>query len=149
MPRTMFGASRVVSRRCHAVVAPASVRADDFYKGKTISIIVGGSPGGGYGAYARVLAQFLPNHIPGHPTVIAQSMPGAGNLNPIRSLAATEPKDGTVMAELNSGVLIQSIVQPELINLDFQKYAWIGMGNSDFLRLLRLMVPTASPVGRT
>jgi tripartite-type tricarboxylate transporter receptor subunit TctC len=107
---------------------PATARADDFYKGKTISIIVGGSPGGGYGTYARAVARFLPDHIPGHPAVVVQSMPGAGNLIPIRALNTSQPRDGTVMAELNSGVLIQSIVQPEIMNVDFRKFAWIGVG---------------------
>jgi tripartite-type tricarboxylate transporter receptor subunit TctC len=109
-------------------IAPGPARPDDFYRGKTITITVGGSPGGGYSTYARAVARFLPDHIPGHPAVVVQSMPGAGNLIPIRALNVTASKDGTVMAELNSGVLIQSVVQPEKVNVDFSKFAWIGIG---------------------
>ena len=68
------------------VAAPALARADDFYKGKTVTIIVGFSAGGGYDLYARALARFIPDHIPGHPTVIVQNMPGAGSLVAVRSV---------------------------------------------------------------
>src|SRR5262245_61172161 len=59
---------------------PSLARAQDFYKSKTITIICGYGVGGGYDAYARLLARHLGNHIPGQPTVIVQNMPGAGGL---------------------------------------------------------------------
>ena len=101
--------------------------ADDFYKGRTISIIVGASPGGGYDAYARALARFIAAHIPGKPYVVVQNMPSAGNMGTARALITTQAKDGTVIAGLNAGVLTQSVMQPELVNIDFRKYAWIGV----------------------
>jgi tripartite-type tricarboxylate transporter receptor subunit TctC len=112
--------------------APALVRADDFYKGKTINVIVGFTPGGGYDYYARLLARFVPDHIPGHPTVIVQNEPGAGSLVAVRSLLFTQPKDGTVMVIFNPGMITQSVVQPEMVNLDFRKYAWVGIATPDF-----------------
>ena len=114
------------------VAAPALVRADDFYKGKTLTIIVGFTPGGGYDSYARALARFIPDHIPGHPTVIVQNEPGAGSLVAVRSLNFTQPKDGTVMVTFNPGLITQSVVQPEMVNLDFRKYAWVGIATPDF-----------------
>jgi tripartite-type tricarboxylate transporter receptor subunit TctC len=111
---------------------PALVRADDFYKGKMVTIIVGFTPGGGYDFYARTLARFLPDHIPGHPTVTVQNEPGAGSLPAVRSLSVTQPKDGTVIATFTPGLITQSIVQPEMVNLDFRKYAWIGIATPDF-----------------
>ncbi len=101
--------------------------ADDFYKGRTISIIVGASPGGGHDAYARTLARYMPAHIPGKPSMIVQNMPSAGNMGTARALVTTQAKDGTVIAALNAGVLTQSVMQPELVNLDFRKFAWIGV----------------------
>ena len=120
--------SRALLGLCLAAICAApAAQAEDFYKGRTISIIVGASPGGGYDAYARALARFIPAHIPGKPYVIVQNMPSAGNMGTARALVTTQAKDGTVIAGLNAGVLTQSVMQPELVNLDFRKYAWIGV----------------------
>ena len=113
-----------------ALGAPA--HADDFFKGKTFTILVGFSPAGGYDQYARNLARYSGNHIPGHPTVIVQNMPGAGSLNAVRYLDLKAPKDGTMMAIFNPGLVTQSIVQPERVNLDFRKLAWVGIVTPDY-----------------
>jgi len=99
-----------------AVVPQA--RADDFYKGKLFTIVVGFSPAGGYDNYARVLSRYIGSHIPGNPTVIVQNMPGAGSLTSVRYLNLTAPKDGTVMVIFNPGMVTESIVQPEKIGVD-------------------------------
>ena len=81
----------------------AAAQADpvaDFYRGKTVNILVGYEAGGGYDLYARVAAQFLGRHIPGEPKVIVQNMPGAGGLRAARNLATAAPKDGTVLGML-------------------------------------------------
>jgi tripartite-type tricarboxylate transporter receptor subunit TctC len=104
----------------------------DFYKGKTLSIVVGFTTGGGYDVYARLLARFIPDHIPGHPSVILRNQPGAGSLAAARSLNATQPKDGTVMVIFNPGLITRSIVQPDMIDLDFRKLAWVGIATPDF-----------------
>ena len=84
------------------LLAPA--QADEpFYAGKTISIVVGFGPGGGYDLYARLLSRFLGNHIPGKPTVIVQNMDGAGGVRAANHVYATAPKDGTVIAGVNQG----------------------------------------------
>jgi tripartite-type tricarboxylate transporter receptor subunit TctC len=105
--------------------------ADDFYKGKTFTIVVGFSPAGGFDNYARVLARYIGKHIPGSPTVIVQNMPGAGSLTSVRYLDLTAPKDGTVMTIFNPGLVTQSIVQPDRVNLDFRKIAWVGVVTPD------------------
>jgi len=114
------------------IAAPALARADDFYKGKTFTIVVGFSPGGGYDVNARGLARHLAAHIPGNPSVIVQNMPGAGSLTSVRYLDVTAPKDGTVMTIFNPGLVTQSIVQPDKVQLDFRKYGWIGVVTPDF-----------------
>jgi tripartite-type tricarboxylate transporter receptor subunit TctC len=112
------------------VAAPAS--ADDFYKGKTLTIVVGFTPGGGYDVNARGLARHLSAHIPGNPNIIVQNMPGAGSLTSVRYLDVTAPKDGTAMTIFNPGLVTQSIVQPDKVQLDFRKYGWIGVVTPDF-----------------
>src|ERR1700687_2613603 len=115
-----------------SLVAAAPVRADDFYKGKVFTIVVGFSPAAGCDNYARVLSRYIGSHIPGHPTVIVQNMPGAGSLTSVRYLNLTAPKDGTVMVIFNPGMVTQSIVQPDKINLDFRRYAWVGVVTPDY-----------------
>jgi tripartite-type tricarboxylate transporter receptor subunit TctC len=113
-----------------ALVPPA--HAQDFYKGKTVTITVGFSAGGGYDVNARALARHLGKHIPGNPNVIVQNLPGAGSLTSVRFLDATAPKDGTVMTIFNPGLVTQSIVDPAKVNLDFRKVSWVGVITSDF-----------------
>ena len=115
-----------------AFLAAPAARADDFYKGKIFTIVVGFSPAGGYDNYARSLARYIGNHIPGNPTVIVQNMPSAGSLTAVRYLNLTAPKDGTVMVIFNPGMVTQSIVQPERINIDFRQYAWVGVITPDY-----------------
>jgi tripartite-type tricarboxylate transporter receptor subunit TctC len=109
-----------------------SAHAADFYKGKTLTIVVGFSPAGGYDNYARVLARYIGNHIPGKPNVIVQNMPGAGSLTSVRYLDLTAPKDGTVMTIFNPGLVTQSIVQPDRVQLDFRRFSWVGVVTPDF-----------------
>src|SRR3712207_2856662 len=86
-----------------AVLAAAPAAADDFYKGKTINIIVGFGPGGGYDIYARMLARHLGKHIPGNPSVVLQNMEGAGGVRAANHVYNVAPKDGTVIAGVNQG----------------------------------------------
>ena len=79
--------------------APA---AEDFYKDKTVNIIVGFTPGGGYDAYGRQLARFMGEHIPGKPTLIVQNMPGAASLVAAGHVYNVAPQDGTILAGLAS-----------------------------------------------
>jgi tripartite-type tricarboxylate transporter receptor subunit TctC len=113
-----------------AALAPA--RAEDFFKGKRFTIVVGFSPGGGYDTYARVLARHMAAHIPGKPSVIVQNMPGAGSLTALRYLNVTAPRDGTVMTIFNPGLVTQSIIEPEKVNVDFRDYAWVGIVTPEY-----------------
>jgi len=112
-----------------AAIAPAA--AQDFYRGKTLTILVGFSPGGGFDINARVLARHIGKHIPGNPTVVVQNMPGAGSLTAVHYLDLTAPKDGTVLDIFNFGNLGESRINPEKIKIDFRKYNWIGSISQD------------------
>jgi tripartite-type tricarboxylate transporter receptor subunit TctC len=124
-------ASLVAVMAAAAALAGQPARADDFYKGKIFTIVVGFTPAGGYDTYARNLARYIGNYIPGSPTVIVQNMPSAGSLTAVRYLNLTAPRDGTVMAIFNPGMVVQSIVQPEKIGIDFRKYVWVGVVTPD------------------
>jgi len=113
-----------------AIPAPAQSPAG-FYEGKTINIVVGFSPGGGYDRYARLLARYLGKYIPGKPSLVVQNMPGAGSLVAVRHLDTTAPKDGTVMVAFNPGLIMESLTQPENVKLKFSDLAWIGSISRD------------------
>src|SRR3954467_12593176 len=67
----------------------------DFYRGKTVRVIIGYGPGGGYDIYGRLAAEFLGRHIPGHPTIVVVNMPGGASLKAVEYLYQLAPKDGT------------------------------------------------------
>lgn len=107
-------------------VAPALAQAPSF-EGKTLRIVVGFAPGGGYDSYARVLSRFMGQHLPGKPNVVVENMPGAGSLTAVRWLDGPAPKDGTAIVAFNPGLITQSVLEPEKIgNINFLNYAWIG-----------------------
>ena len=113
------------------VLAETTSAQQNFYAGKTINIVVGFTPGGGYDAYARLLARHYNRFIAGNPTVVVQNMPGAGSLLSVRNLDGAAPKDGTIISAFNPGLLIQSMTIPDKIKVDFQEYAWLGSIGND------------------
>jgi tripartite-type tricarboxylate transporter receptor subunit TctC len=110
----------------------ANSGAADFYQGKTFTIVVGATPGGGIDIAARGVARHISDHIPGKPTTIVQNMPGAGSLTAVRYLDANAPKDGTVMTIFNPGLVTLSLVEPNQVNVDFTKFKWVGVVSSTF-----------------
>jgi len=109
-----------------ALSVPSDIRAQDVYKGKTITIICGYGVGGGYDVYARLLARHLGNHIPGQPTVIVQNMPGAGGLRAANAVAVTAPKDGTTIAAVNPSLLMYQLMGGPQARYETGKLKWLG-----------------------
>ena len=111
-----------------SVLAPAlGVAQDDsFYRGRTVTLVVGYSAGGGYDQYARLLSRHLGRHIPGNPTVLVQNMPGAASFTSVRYLDANAPKDGTVLTTFDPGLITESFAQPDVFKVRFSDYQWIG-----------------------
>jgi tripartite-type tricarboxylate transporter receptor subunit TctC len=106
----------------------APVQADpvaDFYNGRTVRMLIGYGPGGGYDLYGRVVAQFLTKHLPGHPTIVVQNMPGAGSLLAARYMHDVAPKDGTVLGSLAQTLALDSVTNSS-VKIDVGKMAYIG-----------------------
>jgi len=114
-----------------AAALAGSAAAQDFYRGKTLTILVGFSPGGGFDLNARVLARHIGRHIPGNPTVVVQNMPGAGSLTAVHYLDLSAPKDGTVLDIFNFGNIGDSRLNPDKIRIDFRKFSWVGSISQD------------------
>jgi tripartite-type tricarboxylate transporter receptor subunit TctC len=106
--------------------------AEDFYQGKTLTIVVGFTPGGGFDVNARLLARHIGRHIPGNPTIVVQNMPGAAGLNSVQHLDGAAAKDGTVIDIFNFGNIGDSKLAPDKIKVDFRKFNWIGSISQDF-----------------
>ena len=100
--------------------------AEDFYKGKTITFLVGFASGGGYDSYARLLARHLPNHIPRSPTVIVQNMDGAGSMRAANHVYNVAPKDGTAIAAVNATLLMYQLLGGKGAQYDPAKLQWLG-----------------------
>jgi tripartite-type tricarboxylate transporter receptor subunit TctC len=111
-----------------AVGGPAM--AEDFYEGKTISIVVGSAPGGSYDLYARLVAQHIGKHIPGHPKVIVQNMPGANSQLMAGHVYDIAPKDGTTLGAPLNTVPLNQMLQPGKTKFNAAKFNWIGAVSS-------------------
>jgi tripartite-type tricarboxylate transporter receptor subunit TctC len=81
-----------------ACLSPAAAQENEFWRGKTVTIIAPTGPGGGYDAYTRMVARHIGKHLPGQPTVVVQNMPGAGGMTAANYVYNVAPKDGTVFA---------------------------------------------------
>lgn len=107
------------------LLQPRPGHADDFYKGKTVRIVVGYT-GGGYDLYARLLSRFLGQHIPGSPNVVVENMDGAGGIRAANDVASTEPKDGTVIAAMDQSVPIRQVMGYEGARFEAKQLQWVG-----------------------
>lgn len=105
--------------------AGAQTDVADFYRGKTISIGVGATPGGGYDLDARVLSRHLGKHVPGHPGVVVQNIPGARGLTHVNRLYASARRDGTVMGVVQRGLLTAPWLNPQGVQFDATKFNWL------------------------
>ena len=110
--------------------APAQT-AEDFYRGKTLTIDVGFGPGGGYDLWARTIARHIAQHIPGTPAVVVQNMPGAGSLTALSRLYTTAPKDGTVLAAVARAAVLGPLVGAPGARFEPQRMSWIGTPTID------------------
>jgi len=102
---------------------------EDFYKGKTINVVIGYSVGGGYDLYARHLARHMGKYIPGRPTLVPQNMTGAGSLRAASYIYSAAPKDGTVFGTFARAMAIQPLLSSA--PFDGTKFTWLGSVTND------------------
>ncbi len=117
---------------------------DDFYKGKSIDIFIGSAPGGGFDAYARLVARHMGKYIPGNPSLVPKNMPGAGSARAAAHLFAVAPKDGTAMGALFSGGIVDPLFDPSKRDqYDPTKFYYLGSANNE---VATCMIWHAAPV---
>ncbi len=107
-----------------ALAAP--VQAEDFYRGRTVTLIAGYASGGSYDLNARLVARHLGRFIPGNPAVVVSNMPGAGSLRSLEYVERIAPRDGTVIEMFDFTEITNSLLTPETVPIDFRRFKWIG-----------------------
>ena len=111
---------------CFASFAQAQSTAD-FFRGRTVQLVLGYGPGGGYDIYSRLVTQHMGKHIPGNPVVVLQHMPGAGSLRATNFLYTAAPKDGlTIGAFARDMPFLGVLGQNANVQFDPRKFTWLG-----------------------
>src|SRR5450432_1859423 len=103
----------------------------DFYTGKTMTLLIGFPPGGGYDTYVRVLARYYGKFIPGHPAVVPSNMQGAGSLLAANYLYAKAPNDGLTLAMFAASAAMEPLLGNKSALFDAAKFSWIGSMSQD------------------
>lgn len=114
-----------------ALLAGTCAQAQEFYAGKTITMIVGYAAGSGYDVNARFIARHMPKHLPGNPQIIVQNMPGGGALGATNHVANIAQKDGTVMALVARGMGLEPLFGGTGVKYDPLKLHWIGSSSRE------------------
>ncbi|HXF90063.1 MAG TPA: hypothetical protein VNK48_17070 [Xanthobacteraceae bacterium] len=109
-----------------AGVAPAAAQPAEPYAGKTVAVIIGFGPGGGYDTWGRLVARHIGKHLPGKPTVIAQNMPGGGSYVAASHLFSVAPKDGTVFGLISRDAALGPLAGAPGARFDALRFSWIG-----------------------
>jgi len=114
-----------------AFVANSPARAQSFFEGKTMRIVVGFAAGGGYDTYARTIARHMGKHIPGNPAIIVENMVGAGSLISANHLYKVAKPDGLSMAHFSGGLFMGQVLGQAGIEFDARKFEFIGAAVSE------------------
>jgi tripartite-type tricarboxylate transporter receptor subunit TctC len=99
---------------------------EEFYRGKTINLVIGYSVGGGYDLYGRLLSRHIGKHIPGRPAIVPQNMTGAGSLRAAQFIYSVAPKDGTTFGTFGRTIATTPLLTPASAQFDGTKFTWLG-----------------------
>ena len=113
-----------------ATVCMGQTPAADF-SGKTISLYIGNSVGGGYDLYARAVARHMTKHLPGAPAIIPKNMEGGGSLRAANFMAELAPRDGTAIATIGRGTIFAPLMRQPGATFDATALSWIGSANDE------------------
>jgi tripartite-type tricarboxylate transporter receptor subunit TctC len=105
--------------------------AEDFYKGKTIRVVVGFAAGGGFDSYARILARHMPKHTPGNPAMIVDNMAGAGSRLAANYLYKASAPDGLTIGNFIGSLIMQQVLGDQSVEFDGRKFEWLGAPVTD------------------
>ncbi len=109
-----------------SALAPAEARAEDFYRGKQIRMIVGTGAGQDYDIWARLIGRHMQRHIPGEPAFVTEDMPGGGHIVATNYLYNTAARDGTVLGMVSRNITDAAILKFPNVRFDPERFNWIG-----------------------
>ena len=112
-------------------LVPGSLFADDFYKGKTIRVIVGGSAGGGFDIYTRAMARHMGKHIPGNPALVVENMTGAGTFIAAKYLHSSAKPDGLSFGIFNGALILGRVLGMKGVDIDMRELEYLGVPVQD------------------
>ena len=115
------------------ITSALAASVEEFYKGKTIQFIVGGSAGGGYDTYTRLIARYFAQYVPGKPSTVVQNMPGAAMLIAANYVFNSAPRDGTVIGHWSGPLILQHMMGNPAVQFEGRKFGWLGMPTADSL----------------
>jgi hypothetical protein len=115
------------------VTAALAASVEEFYKGKTIHFVVGGSAGGGYDTYTRLIARHFAQYVPGKPSTVVQNMPGAAMLISANYIFNSAPRDGTTIGHWSGPLILQQLMGNPAVKFEGRKFNWVGMPTPDSL----------------
>ena len=114
-----------------AIAAAEMSHAEDFYKGKTIRVIVGGSAGGGFDIYTRAMARHMGKHIPGNPALVVENMTGAGTLIAAKYLHSSAKPDGLTFGMFNGALILGRVLGMKGIDFEVRELEFLGVPVQD------------------
>jgi tripartite-type tricarboxylate transporter receptor subunit TctC len=106
-----------------------------FYRGKSIRLVVGSTPGGFYDRWARFFAKYMPKYIPGNPEILVQNMPGAGSLVAANHVYNVAKPDGLTLGMVQYNIYMDQLVGRKEVQFDIRKFGWIGSPASETVLL--------------
>ena len=113
-------------------VSPATAQTvEQFYAGRQVSIVVGFAPGGAYDPYARLVAQHLPRHLPGAPTIVVKNMQGAGSVIAANHLYNVSPRDGSELGVIAGSAALEPVYGKKRAQFDGRRFTWLGSANEE------------------
>jgi tripartite-type tricarboxylate transporter receptor subunit TctC len=116
---------------CFLSVMSGRVLADDFYKGKTIRAIVGGTAGGGFDVYTRAMTRYMGKHIPGNPTLVVENLTGAATRIAAKYMHSAAKPDGLTFGIFNGYLILSQVLDPKGFDFDMRKFEWLGVPIQD------------------
>lgn len=116
----------------------------DFYRGKTVRIVVGFSAGGGYDQYSRLIARHMSKYIPGNPAVIVDNMAGAGSIIAANHTFNAAPKDGTIIGNISGPIVLEQLFGSPSVQFDMAKFRYLAVPVSETYLLIVTRKPGVS-----
>ncbi|MFN4283761.1 MAG: hypothetical protein ACK4NA_14080 [Alphaproteobacteria bacterium] len=144
MEKKIAARSALVGVALAVLAVPAMAQdAAQFYAGRSMDMMIGADPGGGFDIYARLFAKHMGNHIPGKPNLVPKNLPGAGSNKTAQFIYAQAPKDGSTIGAVFSGAIVQPLLgDPKTVQHDSTKFVYLGSANNEVgLTVIRADAP--------